>query len=372
VDDHSTFTVTGTMNPLADDPKIDLTLSLKNGEMPPGSPYAAKFVGYPIHQGQLSLEAHYTVNQRVLKAENKFRARQLRLGAKSDSLDATQLRVKLAIALLQDCDGVLAFDVLVNGNLDDPQFKLGPVITQMFMNLIIKAVSNPFALLGSLVGSREQLSFVTFEPGHSDFAAGETNKLDTLAKALFARPAVELEIAGSVDTASDRVALATIKLHQQLKARRIKELTAAGKMTGSVDTFQIQAQDYERLVHMTYLEVVGTKPVVTATLSYSTGPKQNFGPRKPSSGEANALSRLPPQLAKAFADLTLADAEARIIETIDVTPDDFRTLMQARADSVQKYLLQAGQVGAERMFIIAPKPVDPSYEGQSRVDLSLQ
>ena len=278
VDDHSTFTVTGTMNPLADDPKIDLTLSLKNGEMTPGSPYAAKFVGYPIHQGQLSLEAHYTVNQRVLKAENKFSARQLRLGAKNDSPDATQLRIKLAIALLQDRDGVLAFDVLVNGNLDDPKFKLGPVITQMFMNIVLKAVSNPFALLGSLVGSREQLSFVNFEPGHSNLADGETRKLDTLAKALFARPAVELEITGSVDTTSDRFALARIKLHQQLKSRRIKELTAEGIATGAADSFQIEPQDYERLIHMTYLEVVGIKPVVTTVLPSSTGPTQNFGP----------------------------------------------------------------------------------------------
>jgi outer membrane protein OmpA-like peptidoglycan-associated protein len=372
VDDHSTFTVTGTMNPLADDSKIDLTLSLKNGEMTPGSPYAAKFVGYPIHQGQLSLEAHYTVNQRVLKAENKFSARQLRLGAKNDSPDATQLRIKLAIALLQDRDGVFAFDVLVNGNLDDPQFKLGPVITQMFMNIILKAVSNPFALLGSLVGSREQLSFVNFEPGRSNLADGETRKLDTLAKALFARPAVELEITGSVDTTIDRFALATIKLHQQLEARRIKELTAEGKTTGPADTFQIEPQDYERLIHMTYLEVVGTKPVVTATPPSSTGPTQNFGPGEPSDGEANRLSPLPPQLATAFAGITLADAEARIVETIEVTPDDFRALIQARADSVQKYLLQTGQIGAERMFIVAPKPVDPSYQGQSRVDLSLQ
>jgi outer membrane protein OmpA-like peptidoglycan-associated protein len=360
------------MNPLADDSKIDLTLSLKNGEMTPGSPYAAKFVGYPIHQGQLSLEAHYTVNQRVLKAENKFSARQLRLGAKNDSPDATQLRIKLAIALLQDRDGVFAFDVLVNGNLDDPQFKLGPVITQMFMNIILKAVSNPFALLGSLVGSREQLSFVNFEPGRSNLADGETRKLDTLAKALFARPAVELEITGSVDTTIDRFALATIKLHQQLEARRIKELTAEGKTTGPADTFQIEPQDYERLIHMTYLEVVGTKPVVTATPPSSTGPTQNFGPGEPSDGEANRLSPLPPQLATAFAGITLADAEARIVETIEVTPDDFRALIQARADSVQKYLLQTGQIGAERMFIVAPKPVDPSYQGQSRVDLSLQ
>ena len=372
VDGHSTFAVTGTINPLADDPKIDLVLSLKNGEMTPGSPYAAKYVGYPIREGQLSLEAHYTVSQRVLKAENKFSAHQLRLGAKSNSPDATPLRIKLAIALLQDRDGLLTFDVSVNGNLDDPQFKFGPVMTQLFMNIITKAVSNPFALLGSLFGGGEQLSFVNFEPGRSDFAAGETKKLDTLAKALFVRPAVELEITGSVDTTSDRIALATIKLQQQLKARRIKELAAEGKTTGSVDTFQIEAPDYERLIHMTYLEVVGTKPVVTATPPPSTRPKQNFGPRKPSGGEAKQLSLLPPQVAKAFADLTLADAEARIIETIEVTPDDFRALMQARADRVQKYLLQTGQVSAERMFIVAPKPVDPSYQGQSRVDLSLQ
>jgi hypothetical protein len=123
---------------------------------------------------------------------------------------------------------------------------------------------------------------------------------------------------------------------------------------------------------MTYLEVVGTKPVVTATPPSSTGPTQNFGPGEPSDGEANRLSPLPPQLATAFAGITLADAEARIVETIEVTPDDFRALIQARADSVQKYLLQTGQIGAERMFIVAPKPVDPSYQGQSRVDLSLQ
>ena len=81
---------------------------------------------------------------------------------------------------------------------------------------------------------------------------------------------------------------------------------------------------------------------------------------------------LPPQVANTFADFTLKDAEARIIETIEVTPGDFDALRQARADSVQKYLLQNGQVGAERMFIVAPKPVDSSYQGQSRVDLSLE
>ena len=171
---------------------------------------------------------------------------------------------------------------------------------------------------------------------------------------------------------NDRVVLATIKLHEQLKARRIKELTAEGRMPGSVDTFQIEPQDYERLLHITYLEVVGTKPIITATPPSSTTPRQNFGPRRPSADEADQVPLLPPQAAKAFADLTLTETEARIIETIEVTPDDFRALIQARADRVQRYLLQTGQVSAERMFIVAPKPIDLSYQGQSRVDLSLE
>jgi hypothetical protein len=61
------------------------------------------------------------------------------------------------------------------------------------------------------------------------------------------------------------------------------------------------------------------------------------------------------------------DPQHKYFDTIEVTPDDFRALMQERADEVQ-----AGQVTAERRFIVAPRPVDPSYQGQGRVDLSLQ
>jgi hypothetical protein len=153
--------------------------------------------------------------------------------------------------------------------------------------------------------------------------------------------------------------LATNKLHQQLKARRIKELADAGKPVVSVDTFEIVPQDYERLMRIAYVEVVGIKPVVTTQAPTPVRSKQNFGPRRAAGEEVGA-------------ELAFTDLEARIIETVKVTPDDLGALMQARADRVQRYLLQSGQVGAERMFILAPKPVDPSHQGQSRADLSLQ
>jgi hypothetical protein len=387
VDDHSTLAVTGTINPLADDLKIDLALSLKNGGMTPASPYATKYVGYPIQRGVLSIEAHYAINQRALKAENKISMQQLRLGAKSNSPDATQLRIKLAIALLQDRDGVLTLDLPVSGNLDDPQFRLNPIITQIFVNLITKAVSNPFALLGSLLGETEGLSYIAFEPGRSEFTQGEAKKVDTLATALHERPSLELQIVGSVDPVKDREALARFKLEQQLTLHSIKELTAGGNAPASIEAFQLAPTDHERLVMLAYGEATGTFVAKVAALRVAQIPlSKEQTDWEQMSTKDNAmfpiLYRVTPLLVvkagqlnpteKYSNDLTLAGMEAKLIERIEVTDNDFQTLMRERADKVHNALVQTGKVTAERLFILAPKPADPSHPGQSRVDLSLQ
>ena len=65
------------------------------------------------------------------------------------------------------------------------------------------------------------------------------------------------------------------------------------------------------------------------------------------------------------------DMADQLAAKTDVSDDDFRQLMQARAEAVQKYLLEAGQVSAERLFILAPKPADTTTKPQSRVTLSL-
>ena len=45
--------------------------------------------------------------------------------------------------------------------------------------------------------------------------------------------------------------------------------------------------------------------------------------------------------------------------------------MQHRAEAVQKFLLDTGQVTAERLFLVAPKPVDPAVKGEARAMFSL-
>jgi hypothetical protein len=295
----------------------------------------------------------------------------LQLGEPSGSPDAIKLPVKLGIALLQDRHGVIALDVPVTGRLDDPKFRLGPLIMQVFMNIMTKAMTKPFALLGSVFGGGEDLDHIAFDLGKADFTAGEVSKLDTLATALYERPALKLGIVGSIDPVKDREALAKLKLERKLGELRLKELQAAGQKVTSVDSVRLAPEDRGRLLKLAYAEAMGlvsskaTATGASTVLAHLTT-RQNFVPlhKSKNADEPRGVTPKGP--------VSLADMEAKLLELTEITPDDFKKLMEARAAVVQSYLLQSGKVTPERLTMVAPRTVDASFQGSNRVNLALQ
>ncbi len=367
VNKYAPFSIKGKINPLASDLFVDVAILLQNDSLMPASSYASKYVGFPHEGGALSLDLRYYVTRRELKAENKVRVDQLHLGEASNSPDAIRLPVKLGIALLQDRHGVIALNVPVNGRLDDPKFKLGPVIMQVFMNIITKAITKPFAMLGSMFGGGEDLDHINFEVGRADFTEGELSKLDTLSTALYERPALKLGIAGSIDPVKDREALARLKLEHQLGEMRVKELQAAGQKVTSIDAVRLTPEDRNRLMKLAYAEAIGLvsskatasrEQTVLAHLQTHT----NFEPLHPTKSAEQAKGGV----------VSVADMEAKLIEVAQITPEDYAKLMNDRAAAVQSYLLQSGKVEADRISVVAPKTVTASYQGSNRVDLTLQ
>ena len=73
----------------------------------------------------------------------------------------------------------------------------------------------------------------------------------------------------------------------------------------------------------------------------------------------------------AAAQSELAGMEEQLLQNINITSDDFRQLMQDRANQVEGYLLKSGKVTADRLFITAPKPIGPDSKGEDRVNLTL-
>jgi hypothetical protein len=394
VDAQSLFSVTGRVNPFAAAMFVDLTITNANTQLTPLTGYLEKYGGHPLKKGRLSTSLRYRIEDKALKAENKIQIDQLTLGARNTSPDATSLPLKLGVALLKDSNGRIELDVPVSGRLDDPQFSLGPIVLKVIVNMLVKAAASPFKLLGALVGGGgDELSFVQFTPGTTNLAEGELAKLGKLTAALAKRPALSLEIDGAVDPVEDREALARQKLREQLKSKRLQELTAKGRAPGSMETFQIEPEEQDRLLRTAFVEQFGTNisEIIQTNLARLTAtnradalsaakpappPKRSLWQRVAGLfGGAGGQSKAEKHLSKADRQaLGLATPELMeelLVEKVAVTEEEFRRLMTARARWAQDWLVQTGQVAGDRLFLVAPKPVDAGYRGESRVKLSL-
>ncbi len=211
VDRYAPVKIEGKVNYFAARSYTDLRMNFQNMELTTFSPYSGKFAGYRIDKGKLDVDLHYNIDDQKLAASHHVVINQLQLGDKVDSADAVKLPVKLVVALLKDRHGVIDVPIEIEGTLNDPKFKIWPVIWHVVHNLMVKVATAPFAALGRLVGGGEELSYVDFQPGSSRLDEVGRQKLASLIKALIERPAVNLEIPMTVDPQVDRPALAAAR-----------------------------------------------------------------------------------------------------------------------------------------------------------------
>ena len=165
--------------------KTDVSIKFQNLDVRSFSPYSGKFIGQKIADGRLWLDLNYNISNAQLSSTNNIKLKNLTLGEDVNSTDAMSLPVGLAIALLEDSDGLIDLDVPVVGNMDQPQFELGGVIWKTLGNVITNIVTAPFRFLGSLLGmDSDELGTVEFNFAEAEVLPPQKEKLDKLIQAL--------------------------------------------------------------------------------------------------------------------------------------------------------------------------------------------
>ena len=332
--------ISGHMNPLAAQKHIDLAIKLDDLDLSAMSPYSGKYAGYAVEKGQLALDLKYLIQARKLDAKNDVRIDQFTFGHEVDSKDATGLPVRLAVSLLKDRQGVIKLDLPVSGSLDDPKFSVWGVVGMVLKNLLVKAATSPFALIGSLFGSGEELSWIEFDPGRADLPAAARTKLETLNKALYERPALRLEVEGHADLERDQQALRRLELERRVKAQKLKELVGGGTDANTVVT--VSPTEYPKYLKLAYAAEKMDKP-------------------------KNALG-----MAK---DIPTSEMERLILGAIVVAESDLRLLARQRAQVAREQILRGKKVETERVFLVEPKSLRPARKDKvrdSRIDFRLQ
>lgn len=215
-------TFDGTLGALGTDEASDLQLSMDDLALPVLSPYFGRYLGYSVDSGKLRLNLDYEFTGTRVKASNQVVLDRMALGQAVTSDQAISAPVKLGLALLTDRRGVIEVNLPIQGDIADPEFRVGQIVMRAFVNLLVGAATSPFSMLGSLADlaglSSEELGQVSFVPGSVALAEGETDKLAALAKALNERPELLLNIRGGIAPEADGLALLKAKMEARGEA----------------------------------------------------------------------------------------------------------------------------------------------------------
>ncbi|CAB3811594.1 hypothetical protein LMG26854_00110 [Achromobacter aegrifaciens] len=335
------LSISGVVQPFAKYLSLDLKASAKGVDLPRFNTYSAKYVGYPIKRGKLSVDLEYKIKDRALQATNHVVLNQLTFGDKTNSPDATKLPVLLAVALLKDSRGNIDINLPISGSLDDPEFSVGGIVVRVLLNLVVKAVTSPFSLLASAFGGGEELSYVEFAPGSAALTEDSLQRIDTLTKALTDRPALKMDISGRADPKTDMEGLRQAWVDAKIRAAKAADVAPRGKKPNPAG---VEVSGAERAK---YLEEVYDDTDI------KDKPRNFIGMSK---------------------SVPAAQMEEMLRSVAPVGDEQLRQLADARAQAVYEKL-QAQEGLADRVFIVAPQLDADGIkdEGQpSRVDFSLK
>ncbi|WP_181295725.1 DUF748 domain-containing protein [Pseudomonas sp. Q2-TVG4-2] len=340
VDRYAPVSIKGNLTPFDPLQSLDIATRFRQVELTTLSPYSAKFAGYRIRKGRLDLDLHYRIQQGQLNAENKVVLQQLQLGEQVESPEAVDLPIRLAVALLKDSRGTISLELPVQGDLNNPQFDVMPIVWQTLRNLITRAVKAPFKFLAGLAGSdQDDLSQILFAPGSSELDKQARGNLDTLARALQERPVLRLEIEGQSSPQADGPLLAEQWLQREYQETWYKVLQRRGdKVPAEAAQLEIGEEEKAAMLEGIYRSRLGQQPP-------SEWRELDEQERSERMRNAVVTSR--------------ADSTALL-----------RRLSRARAASIKDYLVDQAGLGDSRIYLLDTGITQTEQQG--RIPTALQ
>jgi hypothetical protein len=213
---------------------------------------------------------------------------------------------------------------------------LGRVIWKAVSNMILKAMSAPFALLGGLLGGGgEDLGFLEFETGKAELPDQAPKKLESVEKILYERPGLQLDLEGQTDKGRDGEALRNRMFDEKIKSTSLKatDKKSEGKAGGDKKGAP-SPQENEAILRQIFVD---------------------------EGGAPDAGKKLP-----------LDEIKKQILSKIEVTDEALKSLAYERSTQVRARLLQTGRIDGKRIFLIDPKVMDAKDAKGGRVSLKLK
>lgn len=175
------------------------------------NPYMEYYIGVPFTDGYMDYQSTDSVINRNLKSSNHIQIKGIVVGKKTTENSVYHLPVRTAVSLLKDEKGNIELNIPANGNLDDPNYKIGPLVGRVMSDLIVKTVESPFKFIGRIFDkdkNPEDLKQFTFDYMQDKLAENQINKLEDIYKVLDKKKELNVEIIQDIDSLVEKDELA--------------------------------------------------------------------------------------------------------------------------------------------------------------------
>lgn len=174
---------------------MEMVYSIKDLRISSFSPYSTYYVAHPFWDGLIYYSNETKILNHIITSKNKLEVKKIEVGKKVKNATAFDLPLRLAVAILKDIDGNVNLDIPVEGNLDDPNYKLGKVIWSIVKNLLVKAATSPYRLLArALKVDEDDLKSVKFEYLSDSLSRKQQQNLATVARVLKMKPELKIQL----------------------------------------------------------------------------------------------------------------------------------------------------------------------------------
>jgi hypothetical protein len=209
------------------------------------NPYMNYYVATPFTAGIISFENKTTINAGMLNALNTLFVEKPKTGAKVKNDTAMKLPIKLAVSLLKNVDGNIDLEIPVEGNLNDPEYKLRKAIWSIVKNLLLKAVQAPGNLLAKMSGDKEEnLQDILITYGLNGFTDDQQLAIQKMAKPLLLKPELNLILTQNTDHDEELNAMITLDARRQFATEKgFIEITSENAPLIYATCNQISLQD---------------------------------------------------------------------------------------------------------------------------------
>ncbi len=127
-----------------DSTDFDLDYHFNKFQLPMLNPFIVKYTSFNMDRGELELNGSWHVRNGKIQSDNHLILLDPRMAFRVKKEDSKYIPMRIVMGFVRESSNVIDYEVPIEGNLKNPNFKLRDVITDLLANIFIKPVTTPF------------------------------------------------------------------------------------------------------------------------------------------------------------------------------------------------------------------------------------